>query len=180
MIDELFGDLLHKDDQITDLQMACRAFVVFLLAVALVRLAGRRSFGLRSPFDTVISLLLGATLSRGIVGASSFTGTLVACIILALLHRLCAYWSLRSPTFSRLMSGQKKLLYEDGQFHHRNMNAMLVSEQDLQEAARQEGNEATLDDVKAAFIERNGQISIIKKSPKEELKKELQDNPLTH
>ena len=70
MWNELLGDLLHKDDQLTDGQMAVRAVVTFLIAIALVRLAGRRSFGMRSPFDTVISLLLGATLSRGIVGAS--------------------------------------------------------------------------------------------------------------
>lgn len=169
MIDELFGDLLHKDDHITDLQMASRSLIVFLLAVALVRLAGRRSFGLRSPFDTVISLLLGATLSRGIVGASSFTGTLLACVVLALLHRICAYISIHSQAFSRLMSGQQRVLYENGRYIQENMDAMLVSKQDLQEAARREGNEATLDDVKAAFIERNGQISIVKKQPSEEL-----------
>ncbi|WP_460975579.1 hypothetical protein [Spirosoma knui] len=42
------------------------------------------------------------------------------------------------------------------------MDAMLVTRQDLQEAARHEGNEASLDSVAAAFIERNGQISVIK------------------
>ncbi|GAB3556530.1 DUF421 domain-containing protein [Spirosoma fluminis] len=170
MINEWFGDIFHKDDQLTDPQMACRAFVVFMLAIALVRLAGRRAFGLRSPFDTVISLLLGATLSRGIVGASSFTGTLMACIVLVVLHRLCAYVSVRSPEFSRLMSGQQRILYENGRFHKEHMDAMLVTKQDLQEAARHEGNEASLDDVAAAFIERNGQISIIKKQPPEKKK----------
>ncbi|GAB3495977.1 hypothetical protein GCM10027341_14080 [Spirosoma knui] len=114
MIDEWFGDIFHKDNQLTDPQMACRAFVIFLLAIALVRLAGRRAFGMRSPFDTVISLLLGTTLGRGIVGASSFTGTLMACVVLAILHRLCAYVSLHSATFSRLMSGQQRILYENG------------------------------------------------------------------
>ncbi len=176
MIDEIFGDLLHKDDYLTDLQMACRALIVFLLAVALVRLAGRRAFGMRSPFDTVISLLLGATLSRGIVGASPFTGTLAACLVLVLLHRLCAYISLHNPTFSRLMSGEKKVLYENGRLIRQNMSAMLVSEQDLQEAARREGNAATLEEVKAVFIERNGQISVVKKQPA----KKLYDGSVSH
>src|SRR3982751_3492491 len=96
MLYQLFGDLLHKDDHLTDWQMTDRAVIAFLLAIILVRLAGRRSFGLQSPFDTVISLLLGATLSRGVVGASSFTGTLGACLVLVTLHRLLAYVCLHS------------------------------------------------------------------------------------
>lgn len=163
MIDQLLGDLWHKDELITDGQMACRAFVVFLLAIILVRLAGRRAFGMRSPFDTVISLLLGATLSRGIVGASSFTGTLGACLVLAILHRLLAYLSLKSSTLSRLVSGEANVLYVNGQFNRANMTSMLVSERDIEEAVQLKGQKATPDNIEQAFIERNGEISVVKK-----------------
>jgi len=170
MWNELLGDLLHKDDQLTDGQMAVRAVVTFLIAIALVRLAGRRSFGMRSPFDTVISLLLGATLSRGIVGASSFTGTLGACLLLAVLHRLLAYICHHSPGFSRFVSGQARVLYAHGQFNEEAMADMLVSKQDVQEAVRLKGHGVALDDIQQALIERNGEISIVKKSvqPSEE------------
>lgn len=143
--------------------MACRTLVTFLLAIILVRLAGRRAFGLRSPFDSVISLLLGATLSRGIVGASSFTGTLGACFLLVILHRLLAYICLHSSLISRLVGGNTNVLYENGQLHRRNLARMQVSEQDLNAAIRLMSNEATLDDIDSAFIERNGEISIVKK-----------------
>ncbi|AUD07218.1 hypothetical protein CWM47_08290 [Spirosoma pollinicola] len=143
--------------------MMGRALITFLLAIILVRLAGRRAFGLRSPFDTVISLLLGATLRRGIVGASSFTGTLGACLALVILHRVLAYVCLHSDLLSRLVSGNDKVLYENGQLHRSNMRRMLVSEQDLKEAVRRMSNEATLSDIERAFIERNGEISIVKK-----------------
>ncbi|WP_460964272.1 DUF421 domain-containing protein [Spirosoma litoris] len=163
MVHQLFGDLFHKDDSLTDGQMACRTLVTFLLAIILVRLAGRRAFGLRSPFDSVISLLLGATLSRGIVGASSFTGTLGACFLLVILHRLLAYICLHSSFISRLVGGNTNVLYENGQLHRRNLARMQVSEQDLNAAIRLMSNEATLDDIDSAFIERNGEISIVKK-----------------
>ncbi|GAB3050296.1 DUF421 domain-containing protein [Spirosoma pulveris] len=163
MIEQLVGDLFHKDDSLTDGQMIGRALITFFLAIILVRLAGRRSFGLRSPFDTVISLLLGATLSRGIVGASSFTGTLGASLLLVLLHRLLAYLCVHSGLLNRLVSGKDKVLYEHGQLLRGNMSRMLVSQQDLQEATRLKSNKANLEDIESAFIERNGEISIVKK-----------------
>jgi hypothetical protein len=60
----LFGE--GKD--LDSLQMAARPTAVFFGALVLIRISGRRSFGQRSPFDYVVAILLGATLSRVIVG----------------------------------------------------------------------------------------------------------------
>ena len=65
----LFGD----GTELTTWQMADRALVTFVLALAMIRLAGRRSFGQRSPFDACTTVLLGAVLSRAVVGASPFS-----------------------------------------------------------------------------------------------------------
>ena len=50
------------------------------------------------------------------------------------------------------------------------MADMLVSKQDVQEAVRLKGHGVALDDIQQALIERNGEISIVKKSvqPSEE------------
>lgn len=162
-MDDLLGDLTHKTDTLTEGQMAVRALVIFVLTVLYVRLAGRRSVGMHTPFDMVISLLLGATLSRAIVGSSSFSGTIVASLVLVVLHRLFAWLSAHNQPFSRLVGGDKRVLYEDGQLNRANMNAMLVSLQDVQEAARRMGNVDSLDDVQTAIIERSGEISVVTK-----------------
>ncbi|MDR6465344.1 uncharacterized membrane protein YcaP (DUF421 family) [Chryseobacterium sediminis] len=46
-------------------QIAIRGITVFILALILIRILGRRSFGIASPLDNIIVILLGAVLSGG-------------------------------------------------------------------------------------------------------------------
>ena len=64
VINLLFGEGEH----LNPLQMACRILVIYLVALLWIRVAGRRAFGRLSTFDNVISILLGAVLSRAVVG----------------------------------------------------------------------------------------------------------------
>src|ERR1700753_1268367 len=95
------------------LQMTARSVVVFVIAPILIRISGRRSFGLRSPLDNIITIVLGAVLSRAIVGASGFLPVIASCTALVLIHRLFAYGMVHSPAFSKLVSGEKILLFKD-------------------------------------------------------------------
>src|SRR5512142_1860422 len=52
------------------LQMSCRAFVLFFVALVLVRICGMRAFGRKSSFDTVVLVGLGTVLMRAVYGAS--------------------------------------------------------------------------------------------------------------
>lgn len=162
MLEACLGDLFHPDKELTTLQMGCRTLIIFILAIVLVRMAGRRSFSIHSPFDNVVTLLLGATLSRAIVGASSFVATIAACIILVVLHRLTAWLSMHSKVFSRLLNGKRRVLYREGTLYRENLEASLISEKDLLAAVRRQGQVESLDEIEAAFMERNGEITVIK------------------
>ncbi|WNC91441.1 DUF421 domain-containing protein [Paraburkholderia sp. FT54] len=155
----LFGEGRNLDP----LQMGMRSIVVFLVALVLIRVSGRRSFGQRSPFDSVVVILLGATLSRAIVGASPFIATVVASFVIVAGHRLLAWACMRSRALERLVGGVEREVYSNGAFNPREMNAALISPTDVQESVRQKTGSRSMDEVAAAILERNGEVGVIRK-----------------
>lgn len=156
----LFGD---HEQELSLLQMTDRAVVVFFLSLLLIRISGRRSFGMRLPLDNIIVILLGAILGRGVVGASPFVPTIAAAAVIVLLHRLLGYLQVKKPSISRFLQGDKILLYDEGKFLPRNMVRALTSQEDIHEALRQNALATDMSEVDQVFLERNGKISVITK-----------------
>src|SRR5438876_5424448 len=129
MLHALFGD----GPDLTPLQMSVRAVVVFVAALLLLRIAGRRALGQHSAFDVCIVVLLGAVLSRAVVGASPLVATISAAAVLVVLHRLIAWQGVRSPAFERLVTGHERVLVGGGRKDDAAMQAALISEGDLRE-----------------------------------------------
>jgi len=144
------------------LQMAMRAIAVFAGCLALIRISGRRSFGNRSPFDYVVAILLGATLSRVIVGASPAVATMVASLTIVVLHRALAWACVHSNSLERLVAGREREVYHDGHFDAQQMSAALITRADVLESVRQQLGARDLKAVEAAILERNGEISLIR------------------
>jgi uncharacterized membrane protein YcaP (DUF421 family) len=154
-VDRLFGDAEPLDA----LQMSVRAVAVFALALGMIRASGRRSFGQRRPFDACTTVLLGATLSRAIVGAAPFWPVVCAAGTLVALHRLVGIASLRWPRFEQLVSGDKRELVRAGIPDVDEMRKGLITARDLDEAIRcKTGDEQA--PVERAVLERDGKISI--------------------
>jgi uncharacterized membrane protein YcaP (DUF421 family) len=156
-------DIFGEGEDLTPMQMGARAAVMFVICLVLIRLAGRRAFGMRMPFDNVISILLGAVLSRGIIGASPFWSTVAAAAVIVALHRLFAWIALYWDAFGRLIKSDSDLLYKDGKLIRKEMNKALISEKDLREGARINANIENLEEAEKIYVERDGKISVVKK-----------------
>lgn len=148
------------------LQMTCRGIVVFFIAFALIRISGRRSFGLRTPLDNIIAILLGAILSRAVVGASSFLPVVVTCFVIVLLHRLLGWLIIRYKKFGDWFNAKHILLYENGHFIKENLQKALAREEDAMQGVRKSGLTDDLSLIDKIYMESNGEISIIRKDIK--------------
>src|ERR1700749_2780321 len=100
---KIFGEGEH----LNALQMSSRGIVMFLIMLILIRISGRRSFGVRTPLDNIIAVSLGAIMSRAVVGASPFGSVVVCCFVVVLLHRITGMLIARSKAFARVVEGEK-------------------------------------------------------------------------
>ena len=157
MIEAIFG----QGRELGALQMAARAFVVFFVALALIRIGGMRTFGRKSSLDSVIVIVLGAVLARPIVGASSAVPSVAASLVLVLLHRLVAWATASVPWLDRLVNGSPAVLYDRGVVDERAMRRAGISHNDLVEAVHRHARKPELSDVEAVVVEASGELSVI-------------------
>lgn len=143
VITHIFGE--GKD--INSLQMSCRAVVMFMIAVLLVRIAGLKTFGKPSAFDNVVTIMLGAVLSRAVTGEAPFVAVVCAGLTMVVMTRFISWLSIYYPALGVLVKGRHKCLYKDGRINHSNLKACVLSESDLMEGVRKEGNTTSLQDI---------------------------------
>jgi len=155
--------LFGEGSDLTMLQMCMRTFTTFIIMLILIRLSGMRTFAKRSPFDTIITIMLGAVLARGVVGASDYIDTVAASVVMVAIHRTIAWLSVKNKKFERLVKGTYIKLYHDGALIGNNLEKTGMSENDLHESLRLETKKLTLAEIDTAFMETNGRISFILK-----------------
>ena len=161
---EIINDLFGHGPDLNSLQMSVRAIVVFFIALLLIRFTGMRIFGIKSAFDTCIIIMLGSVLSRAIVGVSPFIPTVIASVVLMLIHKIIAGISVSNQLVSHLVKGKPLSLYKNGVLDQKNIKKCALSFGDVMEEIRLAINQNNLDNIDEIFMERTGKISVIQKS----------------
>ena len=165
-INNFLGSLLGlgaDPKDLTFLQVSLRGVIVFLAALLMVRMGSKRSLAEKTAFDAVLIVVLASVLSRAINGSAGFYTSIGASFVLVLLHRFFAWIACRSHVFGKLIKGSPAVIIEDGKLDARTMRRHLVSEHDLEEDLRLDGNLEDFSKVRVARVERSGDISFIKK-----------------
>lgn len=159
---ELIYTLFGEGKDLNALQMGDRAVVIFFVTLILIRIAGMRSFGMKSAFDNIIVIMLGAIMSRPVVGASPFFPTIVAGLVIALVHRLLAWWGMYNTTINHAIRGPFFSLYKNGTFNKESLKKCNLTQEEIMDEVRSALHENKLDNVEEIIMERSGRLSILK------------------
>jgi uncharacterized membrane protein YcaP (DUF421 family) len=143
-------------------QVIARSVLLFLVAIFLVRAGKSRLLGRATTLDVLLGFILGSLLSRGMTGSASLSETIASSLALIASHWLLTAACCRWHRFGDLVKGHAVELVRDGKPLVENMRQSHLSEHDLLEQMRLNGNVAEVNEVKMAYKERNGEISVVK------------------
>lgn len=145
-------------------EIAARAAVMFVLMIVMLRISGMRSFSKGDVFDHILTILLGALLARGIVGATSFASAVVAGVVVLFMHGLLSKLSFYNRVLGRAIKGKAMPLYQNDKFIEENMQRADITKSDIEEQLRVQLNADSLNEVKEIYFERTGKVSFVKKA----------------
>lgn len=140
-----------------------RALFGYFFLVFIVRVVGRRPGKQLTPMEFVLLFFLGGLTLTGIIGDElSLTNAVSQILAVASGHYLLVWVRSRSPRVARLLDGTPLLLVEQGQWRSRTMQKMRISQEDILAVAR-EGGLRNAQEIGVAVLERNGELSVLKK-----------------
>jgi len=145
------------------MDVVLRAVIIYLLVFAFTRALGRRELATLQPFDFILLVVIGDLIQSGVTQSDmSITGVLITVSTIGILQVAISYLSFRFRRMRPFLQGEPIVLVENGQFIERNMRRERLTTDDLAEKARMNEIES-IDQVKWAVLETNGDISFIKR-----------------
>ena len=140
-----------------------RAIFGYFFLIFIVRIVGRRPGKQITPFEFILIFFLGGLTLTGMVGnEASLASAFCQIITIACCHYVIVWLRSKSSKVARIFDGTPLVLMERGQWRTRTMQQMRIQEADLMSMARDQGMRV-VGEIDAAVLERNGEISLIKK-----------------
>ncbi|MCL5734592.1 MAG: DUF421 domain-containing protein [Actinobacteria bacterium] len=141
-----------------------RTFVVYIVVLAGLRLAGKREIGQFTPFDLVVILLISNAVQNAMIGPdNTLFGGLVAAVTLLIVNYIVSKLVGKSTRLRGLTLGTPTLLVHDGEVIAQHLKREGVSEDELEMAVREHGIDG-VSEVEMAVLEVDGSISVVPKS----------------
>lgn len=141
---------------------AVKSTSLYLLVLLCLRLIGKKGISEMSVMDLVLLILIGSHIAPQLPEGNKWAGAIVSIITLSLLSYTLNYFSYKFQKAQKILEGTPVILVSNGRIYHNNMRKELINMDNLKEAMHHSGIE-DLSDVKAAILETDGEISIIKK-----------------
>jgi uncharacterized membrane protein YcaP (DUF421 family) len=126
------------------LETALRTALVYVSALALVRIGSKRFLSQATAFDVIVAIMLGSIMSRAADGSAPYLPTLLVAGMLVGVHWLFALLAYHTSWFGNLVKGQRVLLIKNGEVQEAGMRRGSITEDDLKQALRYRRGRPTL------------------------------------
>lgn len=141
-----------------------RGLIIYVFLIVLLRLTGKRQVGQMAPFDLVLLLVLSNTVQNAMIGGdNSIIGGVISAVTLVAANWLVSLLTYRSKKMEALVEGRPELLIHNGKLFERALAHAKLTRHEMMNALREAGC-AAVEDVRAAFLENDGTISVIPKT----------------
>lgn len=143
------------------LELAVRGTILYFAILVLLRFMPRRIGGELATMDLIFVLLIAEAASNGFGLYTSVSEGLILVLVLIGWDYVINVASYRFRFIEKLVSSPPIQVIRDGRLLRRNMRREFLTEEELMGSLRQQSI-ASVSEVKAAYIEGEGAVSIIK------------------
>lgn len=149
-----------------------RSIILYILVLVVMRLMGKREIGQLQPFELAISIMIAdlATIPMSEIGIPILNG-IIPILGLLVMHLFISYVNMKSMKIRAWMCGKPSILIYRGKIDQEVMTKERFTVNELQERLRA-NNINSIADVEYAILETSGQVSVIEKPEKRNVKPE--------
>lgn len=146
------------------LQLFYRTTVIYFIIIAAMRLMGKRQISEMQPGELVTTIMISNIVTLPIEDASIPLMTGMMPTLLLICYEVFSAWlSLKIPRYRKAVTGSSVLVIEKGVILQKNLRDLRMTCEDLIEQLRL-GGEFDIQNVYYAFLETNGELSILSKT----------------
>ncbi len=141
-----------------------RTIIIYGLVVIVMRLMGKRQIGQLQPFEFVVTIMISELASIPMQDTDiPLLRGITPIIVLLTAQVVISYVSLKYQSFRGLVCGNPSIVIRDGKIQEKELWRLGYSLNDLLEQLRVK-NHPNLNEIEFAFLETNGEISVIPKA----------------
>src|SRR5688572_6531331 len=139
-----------------------RSLTIYFFLLLVFRISGRRTLSQVAPFDLVLLLIISEVTQGAMVNNDhSITNAIVLILTLVMTSLGLSELKQHFPRLKYLLEGSTVMIVKNGQLLKNRMNELRVDKDEILEAARASHGLSALDQIKYAFVEPNGEITLI-------------------
>jgi uncharacterized membrane protein YcaP (DUF421 family) len=152
--------------QIPMFETVARGSLLYFGILILMRIMPRRTGGELATMDLIFVVLIAQSATHALGDSASITDAMTLILVFTAWNYLINALSYRIPLIEKLVSSPPLRIVRDGRILRRNMRREFVTEEELMASLRQQGID-DIGDVKAAFVEGEGQITVVRRESAE-------------